>query len=132
MARILIVDDHDQCRLKLRLLIDSQSDWKVCAEAADGIEAIDKHRKADRHLTVMDFNMPLLDGLKASRQILRERPDAAILMVTVSASDQLAKEAKRVGIRGFCSKKEGESIIRAIETLLRGKTYFSKTTLKVS
>ena len=128
MARILIVDDHDQCRLKLRLLIDSQSDWKVCAEAADGIEAIE----ADRHLTVMDFNMPLLDGLKASRQILRERPDAAILMVTVSASDQLAKEAKRVGIRGFCSKKEGESIIRAIETLLRGKTYFSKTTLKVS
>jgi len=128
LARILIVDDHDQCRLKLRLLIDSQSDWKVCAEAADGIEAIE----ADRHLTVMDFNMPLLDGLKASRQILRERPDAAILMVTVSASDQLAKEAKRVGIRGFCSKKEGESIIRAIETLLRGKTYFSKTTLKVS
>jgi len=81
-------------------------------------------------LTVMDYNMPDLDGLKAARQILAGNPGALILMVSVFASSQLADEAQRAGIKGVCSKAEGDCIIEAIETLLRGKTYFSKVALK--
>ncbi|GAC1670214.1 MAG: hypothetical protein NVS9B4_26210 [Candidatus Acidiferrum sp.] len=73
----------------------------------------------------MDFNMPVVDGLKASRRIIGNDPEAAILMVTVFASQQLADEAKRAGVRGFCTKTESDCIIEAIETLLRGETYFS-------
>jgi len=72
----------------------------------------------------MDFNMPGLDGLNASRQILRKKLDAPILMVSVFASQQLADEAKRAGIKGFCPKSEAECIIEAIEMLLPGQKYF--------
>ena len=125
LAQILIVDDHDVFRKQLRRLVENQSDWAVCAEADNGILAVDQHRKNNPHLTIIDFNMPGLDGLKASREILKEHPDAVVLMVTVFASGQLADEAKRAGIKGFCSKGQVEGIVRAIETLLRGETYFS-------
>lgn len=125
MTRIFIVDDHDQFRKQLRFLIETQPDWTVCCEACDGAEAVDKHEAANPHVTVIDFNMPKLDGLKASRKILRKHPDAAILMVTVYVSQQLADEARRAGIKGFCPKTKAECIIEAIEALLHGQTYFS-------
>jgi DNA-binding NarL/FixJ family response regulator len=104
-------------------LIETQDDWEVCCEAADGKEAVEKHRTTNSHLTIMDFNMPGLDGLTASRQILRKKPDAPILMVSVFASRQLADEAKKAGIKGFCPKSEADCILEAIEVLLRGEKY---------
>jgi DNA-binding NarL/FixJ family response regulator len=101
MTRIFIVDDHEQFRGKLRSLVETHSDWIVCCEAADGQEAVEKHGGAAPHVTVMDFSMPVLDGLKASRLILVKQPDASIPMVTVAVSPQLAQEAKKAGIKGF-------------------------------
>ncbi|MDP9161566.1 MAG: response regulator transcription factor [Acidobacteriota bacterium] len=130
MARIFIVDDHEPFRKKLRLLIEAQEDWEVCCEAADGTEAVDKHCSVKPHLTIMDFNMPGLDGLRASRKILANCPKATILMITVFASRQLADEAKRVGIKGFCSKINVDCITEAITTVLAGKTYFPESFLQ--
>jgi DNA-binding NarL/FixJ family response regulator len=124
MTRIFIVDDHKQFRGKLRSLVETHRDWVVCCEAADGLEAVEKHGSVAPHVTVMDFSMPVLDGLKASRLILVKHPDATILMVTVTVSPQLAHEAKKAGIKGFCHKEHGHCIIDAIEALLRGETYF--------
>jgi DNA-binding NarL/FixJ family response regulator len=125
LPRIFIVDDNTEFRRHLRTLIESQDDWKVCCEAADGSEAVEKYGTANPQLTVMDFNMPGLDGLKASREILTKNPDAPILMVTVFNSSQLAKEAKRAGIKGFCSKIHIDCITEAIRALLQGRTYFT-------
>jgi DNA-binding NarL/FixJ family response regulator len=125
LPSIFIVDDNDQFRRHLRSLIESQDDWKVCCEAADGGEAVEKYGPANPQLTVMDFNMPGLDGLKASREILAKNPDAPTLMVTVFKSSQLADEAKRAGIKGFCSKIHIDCITEAINALLQGRTYFS-------
>lgn len=125
LPSIFVVDDNDQFRRHLRSLIESQDDWKVCCEAADGSEAVEKYGPANPQLTVMDFNMPGLDGLKASREILAKNPDAPILMVTVFKSSQLADEAKRAGIKGFCSKIHIDCITEAINALLQGRTYFS-------
>jgi DNA-binding NarL/FixJ family response regulator len=118
------VDDHDHVRRQLRFLIEAQDDWTVCCEATDGHEAVEKHPAADPHVTVIDFNMPQMDGLQASRLILTKSPDAPILMVTVYVSSQLRDEAKKAGLRGFCSKSESEHILRGIEALLDGGTYF--------
>jgi DNA-binding NarL/FixJ family response regulator len=126
VVRILIVDDHNQFRAQLRTLLESIEEWQVCGEAQNGVEAVEKHCDIQPHVTVMDFNMPDINGLLASREIIRKCPEAAILLLTVFASAQLAARAKREGIKGFCSKTEVDCITLAIQTLLRGETYFPK------
>jgi DNA-binding NarL/FixJ family response regulator len=100
-----------------------QRDWVVCCEAVNGKEAVEKHPH-EAHVTLMDFNMPEMDGLKASRLILLKCPDASILMVTVFWSTQLLVEARKAGLKGVCSKSESDHILEGIDTLLRGETYF--------
>jgi DNA-binding NarL/FixJ family response regulator len=124
VPKIFIVDDHDHVRRRLRSLIESQDDWVVCCEAVDGLEAVEKHGGVNPHVTLMDFNMPNMDGLKASRIILQQRPDAVILMVTVFSSEQLCEEVKKAGLKGLCSKGRSACILEGIEKLLRGETYF--------
>lgn len=75
-------------------------------------------------MTLMDFNMPEMDGLKASKLILSKRPNAAIMMVTVFASQQLAQEARKAGLKGLCTKSEASCILQGIERLLRGEMHF--------
>jgi two-component system response regulator DegU len=124
LARILIVDDHQYFRIHLRNLLESIEEWEVCAEAENGKEAVEKHSWAQPHVTVMDFNMPVLNGLEASRAILRKCPDAPILLLTIFTSTQLATQAKKHGIKGFCSKVQIDCITEAIKALLRGESYF--------
>ena len=100
-----------------------ERDLVVCGEAATGKEAVEKHSR-EAHVTLMDFNMPGMDGLKASRLILLKCPDALILMVTVFWSAQLCDEAQKAGLKGVCSKSEPERILEGIETLLQGETFF--------
>jgi len=123
LANIFIVDDHVHIRRQLRRLIEMQQDWVVCSEAVSGKDAVAKHSR-DAHVTLMDFNMPEMDGLKASRLILLKCPGASILMVTVFWSAQLCDEARKAGLKGVCSKSESDHILEGIETLLRGETYF--------
>ncbi|HWZ24509.1 MAG TPA: response regulator transcription factor [Verrucomicrobiae bacterium] len=123
LANILIVDDDDHVRRQLRRLIEMERDLAVCCEAATGKEAVEKHSR-DAHVTLMDFNMPGMDGLKASRLILSKCPDASILMVTVFCSTQLCDEARKAGLKGVCSKGESDRILEGINTLLRGETFF--------
>jgi DNA-binding NarL/FixJ family response regulator len=126
MTRILLVDDHNLMRQQLCQTIQKRERWEVCGEAADGLEAVYKRSVLKPHLTVMDYQMPLLDGLQASRLILKQHPSAGILMITVSASRQLMAEAKIAGLRGFCSKSDVDGFFEAVETILRGETYFSE------
>ena len=105
-------------------MLESVEEWQVCGEAKNGVDAVEKHYHVQPDTTVMDFNMAGLNGLLASREILRKYPDATILMLTGFDSQMLAARAKTEGIRGFCSKTQPEYIILAIETFLRGETYF--------
>ena len=127
MIRIFIVDDHHHFRAQLRSLLESMKEWTVCGEAENGREAVEKHSFHQPHITVMDFHMPVMNGMDASRAILRGCPEAVILMLTVFASLQLVSEAKKHGIKGCCSKMQPECITLAIESLLRGETYFPES-----
>lgn len=127
LARIFIVDDNHGFRAQLRSLLESVEEWEVCGEAENGWEAIEKHSSIQPHVTVMDFNMPELNGLHASRAILRKCPDARILLLTVFASSELVSQAKREGIKGFCSKIQINCITQAIKSLLRGESYFPES-----
>jgi two-component system, NarL family, invasion response regulator UvrY len=124
MPRLLIVDDHEAVRKQLRRVFEQTVTYQVCAEAADGLDAVHKFRQAKPDLIVMDFNMPRLNGIDASRKILKDAPETPILMLTVFTSEQLIREAKHVGIRGFCSKSELPCIMDAVQALVDGQDYF--------
>jgi DNA-binding NarL/FixJ family response regulator len=72
----------------------------------------------------MDFVMPGMDGLSAGRSLSQRHPESPVLMITIDPSAQLEKEAKKAGIKGLCQKADVRSILKAIEALLKGGTYF--------
>jgi DNA-binding NarL/FixJ family response regulator len=126
MTRIMVVDDHSMVRKQLRQVIQEREGWEVCGEASDGQEAIRQHTALKPHVTVMDFNMPLMDGLQAARQILSNQPSASILMISISDARQLIEEMKKIGVKGFCLKRDIDDLFAAVEALLRGETYFNE------
>ena len=75
-------------------------------------------------MILLDFQMPDLNGLEVARQITGLFPEIPILMVTIHLSNQLAEEARKVGIRGACAKSDVGSIVQAVDALLHAGTYF--------
>jgi DNA-binding NarL/FixJ family response regulator len=124
VARILVVDDNAGMRRTLRNLLESQDDWKVCDEAADGREAVAKFDKEKFDVIVLDFQMPVMNGLDAAKQITSRSPSTPILMVTLHHSPQLADAARRSGVRGICPKADIDCLIEGVATILDNKSYF--------
>lgn len=115
-TRILIADDHEMMRRVLRNLINSHSDWQVCAEAKNGSEAVTQARELRPDLIVLDLAMPVMDGMKAAREITQSSPDARVIMFTLHASPEVEKQAKRVGVRQVVSKaRDGVRLLKVME-----------------
>ena len=123
-VRILVVDDSQLMRRCLRTLLEQQDSWKVCCEASNGLEAIERAKQAAPDVIVLDFQMPEMNGLDAAREIRRQSPEVPILMVTLHMSPQLEDQAKRVGIRGACDKGNIQCVIEGVDTLLHHGTYY--------
>ena len=124
MIRILVADDHPEVRRYLRGVLEQHSDWRVCDEARNGQEAVEKFRRVRPDLVVLDFQMPEMNGLDAARIITQLSPGTPILMVTLYLSKQLSEEARKVGIRGACAKTDIGRVVDAVGALLREETYF--------
>ena len=126
MISIFIADDHEVVRKGLISLLEAQSDWQVCGEAADGREAIDKAAALKPDVMILDIGMPSLNGLEATRQILKTNPDARILILTLHDSDSVVREVLNAGARGFLLKSDAaRDLVVAVEALRRDKTYFT-------
>jgi DNA-binding NarL/FixJ family response regulator len=124
VVRILLVDDNSMIRSCLRSALEKRKEWYVVGEAANGRRALEKWSELEPQLTVIDFVMPEMNGLEASRQLAKKHPESPILMMTVDPSAQLAHEARKVGVKGLVAKSDLTALIKAIEELLKGKTYF--------
>jgi len=124
LVRILVVDDNPSVRHYLRAILEQQKAWQVCDEARSGGEALQRVKKAPPDLILLDFQMPDINGLAVAQQISELFPEIPILMVTIHLSPQLAEAAKRVGVRGACSKSDVGSIVEAVNALLHQQTYF--------
>jgi len=124
VVRIFLVEDNAVVRAHLRAVLEMRKDWKVVGEAEDGRRAVETWDKHVPSLTVLDFVMPVMSGLEAGRNLSRQHPESPVLMVTIDPSPQLEEEAKRAGIRGLVQKADVGSLVRAVETVLRGGTYF--------
>lgn len=123
-VRILLVDDSQLMRRCLRTLLEQQDRWKVCGEASNGQEAIERAQQASPDVIVLDFQMPKMNGLDAAREIRKRSPEIPILMVTLHMSPQLEDQAKKIGIRGACDKGNINCVVEGVDTLLHQGTYY--------
>ena len=103
---ILIVDDNAVLRQLLRTCIEQDPQWKVCGEAENGKQAIEKVAELKPDIVLLDLQMPVMNGLDAARRIKAIAPNAAMLMFTMHASPELLHEAHAAGIRDVVSKTD--------------------------
>jgi DNA-binding NarL/FixJ family response regulator len=124
--RILIVDDHAVVRRGVRSLLESQPGWEIAAEATTGREAVDLARQLQPDIVVMDLSLPELNGLDATRQILKESPRSEVLVLTMHHSEELARNVLQAGARGYVLKSDADqSLIAAVESLRRHEPFLT-------
>ena len=124
--RVLVADDHEIVRKGLRSILEEQPGWEVTGEASDGREAVDKVRSLRPDISVVDVGMPGLNGLEATRQMLRNDPETKVLILTMHESDPLIREVLDAGARGYLLKSDASrDLVSAIDAIRRNKTYFT-------
>jgi DNA-binding NarL/FixJ family response regulator len=124
--RILIVDDHAVVRRGVRSLLESEEGFKISGEAATGREAVDMARRLQPDVIVMDLSLPELNGLDATRQILKNDPRSEILVLTMHHSEELARDVLQAGARGYVLKSDADqSLIAAVKSLREHKPFLS-------
>ena len=120
--RILIADDHTLVRKVLKATLENHSGWQVCGQATDGLEAVEKAAELRPDLIILDFSMPLMDGLQAARRILSASPGLPVLIFTNYYFPSLVEEAEAAGVRQVIDKGlAGHELVLAVETMLNGK-----------
>src|SRR5215471_6825814 len=124
--RLLVADDHEIVRKGLRSLIEAQPGWQVVAEASDGREAVEKAREIKPDVTVLDLGMPTLNGLEATRQMLKNDSQAKVLILTMHESDPLIRDVLDAGARGYVLKTDASrDLVTAVSAVRSNKTFFT-------
>jgi DNA-binding NarL/FixJ family response regulator len=120
------LDDHEVVRKGLAALLQGEAGYEICGEASDGRAAMEKIRELKPDVSILDIGMPGLNGLEATRQIIKDDPRAKVLILTLHDSDQVVREVLNAGARGFLLKSDAErDLVVAVEALWRDKTYFT-------
>ncbi len=124
--RILLADDHTVMRRGLRLLLESQADFKVVGEAADGREAVAQTESTTPDVVVLDITMPNLSGIEAAQRITATLPRTAIIFLSMHSDEGYVLRALKSGAKGYLLKDSAEGdLIEAIRAVSEGKTFFS-------
>lgn len=124
-VRILVADDHEVMRLGMRNLLEGQSNWAVCAEASNGIEAVERTAECQPDVVILDITMPTMNGLEAARRISASYPEIPIILFSLHLSDERVPKLTVATIRGaVCKGEAGRDLVEAVETVLNGGTFF--------
>jgi len=130
--RVLLADDHAILREGLRSLLEEQSDIEVAGEAADGASAVMLCRSLKPDLVVMDVNMPGIDGIDATRQILQELPNVRIVALSMYPKSNFVVEMLKIGASGYVLKEQAfTELVTAINTVMSGEIYLSSKAASV-
>lgn len=122
--RVLLVEDHETVREGLRLLLDSQSDMEVVAEACDGRAAVEFNERFRPHVVVMDLSMPDMNGLHATQAIKRSHPGTAIVALTRHDDAPFVDELKKAGASAYVLKQSpSRELLDAVRVAAVGGTY---------
>jgi DNA-binding NarL/FixJ family response regulator len=124
--RILVADDHEIVRRGLKALLEAQPEWEVVAEAVTGREAVEKAKQTTPEVAILDVGMPDLNGLEATRQVLKALPATEVLILTMHENEQIVREVLDAGARGYVLKSDaGRDLVAAVEALCQHRTFFS-------
>ncbi len=131
LLRILLADDHELTRSGLRFLLEQQPDWTVCGEASNGRLAVEMAEKLQPDFAILDVSMPGLNGLEATRQILKSRPRTKILIYTMHETERIILDALEAGARGVVLKSDaGENMTAAVQSIAAGKRFFTSSVIE--
>jgi DNA-binding NarL/FixJ family response regulator len=124
--RVLVADDQAMVRSGFRMLLGSEPDIEVVAEASNGLEAVQKAARFEPTVVLMDIRMPDVDGMQATRRIVARDPSARVLILTTFDLDEYVYEALRAGASGFVLKDDPpEQLIAAVRTVAAGDALLS-------
>ena len=124
--RILIVDDHPVVRLGLRALLNSQPGLDVCGEAVSGEDAIEEAKRIKPDLIILDLTLPEKNGLEVIQAVRANLPDIAILVLTMHFSEEIAREALRLGAIGYVLKSDADTeLLAAVDNARHHQPFFT-------
>lgn len=127
MLKILIADDHPIVRAGIRAVLTQQTAWKICSEAENGADLLRLAALHQPDVAIVDYALPILNGLEAARQLQKEAPNTRTLIYTVCEDESVIRDALQAGIRGYMLKsEEDDMLVTAVSALASGNTYFSK------
>jgi two-component system, NarL family, response regulator NreC len=130
--RIVLGDDHTLVRQGLRKILEEQPEWMVVAEASDGREAVRHTLSLQPDVAVLDIGMPLLNGIEATRQIVRRFSNVNVLILSMHSEEAYITQAMKAGARGYLLKDSADTdLIRAVAAVSAGKSFFSPAVAKV-
>ena len=129
---VLLVEDHTIVRQGLRLIIEATGDFQIVGEAKTGREAVFMARSLQPEVIVMDIAMPLLNGLQATRQILKDSPAAKVLILSAHSDPEYVEQVVEAGALGYLVKQSsGDVLATAIREVRKGKTFFTPSIAKL-
>jgi len=130
--RILLADDHVVVRQGFRKILEECRDWTVVGEAANGREAVSRALELEPDVAVLDIGMPVLNGIEATRQIVKRAPRVRVIILSMYADEAYVTQALQAGAKGYLLKDSADSdLIRALGDVAAGRSFFSPAVAKV-
>ena len=126
MTRILIADDHHVVRTGLRAVLEAQPGLEVVGEVGNGEEAVEAAVRLKPDLVILDYAMPVHNGVEATREIRKQLPRTEVLIFTLHDSQEVIEDVLSVGARGYLLKSDAnDHLIAAVRALARHEAYIS-------
>jgi two-component system, NarL family, response regulator NreC len=130
--RILLGDDHTLLRHGLRKILHEEPEWEVVAEAGDGREAVRQTLALRPDVAILDIGMPLMNGIEATRQIVKRLPESRVLILSMHTNEPYIIQALKAGAKGYLLKDSADTdLIRGVAAVAAGKSFFSPAAAKV-
>ena len=122
--RVVVADDHPVVRGMVRSALQQHPHFEVVGEAENGAEAIEEVKRVRPDVIVLNVTMPLVNGFQAAREIKKQIPETAIVILSSHADKHFVEEAKKVGVRAYVPKsKIGQALVSALEAAVKGEDF---------